>query len=148
MLKYNFKNIEKNDCDLIFEWANDETVRNNSFNSNTIEYEEHVKWFDEKLKSTDSIMHIFEVNNVSVGLIRLDRFDDKSFLINYSIAKEHRGRGYATYLLQLIKDKYKTNFLIGKVKSTNSASIKAFMKAGYIMKDESDIKLFYSFDRD
>ncbi len=145
--RYILRQVEYTDCDLVFKWANDEVVRNNSFNSNIIKYEDHIKWFNEKLKSDDSVMYIFEVNDINVGIMRLDRLDDKSLLINYGIAKEHRGKGYATYLLQMIKAKYNKNLLIGKVKPTNMASIKAFIKAGYIMKDELDVKVFYSSDK-
>ena len=33
------------DMDLIFKWANDSAVRNNAFNQEKIEYQEHKKWF-------------------------------------------------------------------------------------------------------
>ncbi|TVY07207.1 GNAT family N-acetyltransferase [Paenibacillus cremeus] len=141
---YKLRNVTLEECDLIFEWANDKTVRENSFNSNELNYDEHVSWFSNKLASNDSYFYIFEANNKKVGMIRLENNESNSFIINYSISREHRGQGYATALLKLIKDRYINCLLIGKVKSCNIASIKAFIRAGYIMKEESEINVFYS----
>ncbi len=39
------RNAEYTDCEHIFYWANDPTVRANAFNSNLIEFEDHKAWF-------------------------------------------------------------------------------------------------------
>lgn len=135
----------ESDRDLLFKWANDRTVRLNSFNSDLINYQDHLKWFMNKIKSNDSIIYMFKVNKKNAGVIRLDRIEANTCLINYSISKEYRRKGYATILLILIKEKYKSSLLIGKVKKDNIGSIKAFMRAGYIMKEELDVFVFYSF---
>lgn len=145
-VNYSLRDVTRQDCDLLFVWANDKTVRENSFNANEIKYDEHVNWFNNKLDSKGTNMYIFEVNYDDVGLIRLDKLNSNSYLINYSISKEHRGKGYATALLTLIKGKYSTYLLIGKVKQGNIASIKAFTKAGYIMKEEAEMKIFHSLE--
>lgn len=145
--KYILREVTQKDCNLLYEWVNDRTVRESSFNLDEISYDEHVSWFNKKLKSKDSFMYVLKVNQDDVGLIRLDKLDYNSFLINYSIAKEYRGKGYATELLKLIKEKYPLSLLIGKVKPTNIGSIKAFIKAGYIMEEELGTKIFYSFNR-
>ncbi|MBU5436664.1 GNAT family N-acetyltransferase [Tissierella sp. MSJ-40] len=145
---YKLVNVTENDCDLIFQWSNDKDVRLNSFNSNPIKYEDHIKWFKDKMKSNDSIMYIFKVCDGKVGLIRLDKLENNTYIINYSIAREHREKGYATILLRLVKEKYKDSFLIGKVKKENIASIKAFIKAEYIMKEKLDMYIFYSSNKE
>jgi len=142
--KYALRKVNINDINLLFSWRNDENVRKNSFNTSCVTYNEHAEWFNKKLNSSDSIMYIFEVNNISAGVIRLDKMEDNSLIINYSIAKEHRGKGYSIILLKMIKDMYNSYNLIGKVKSTNIASIKAFIKAGYGFEEEADTKIFYS----
>lgn len=142
---YKLRKVTSNDCDLIFEWANDKSVRENSFNSEKINYDEHIRWFNRKLISEESLMYILKVKSNEVGMIRLDKIDQLSYLINYSIAKEHRGNGYATVLLKIIKELNPSNILIGKVKNNNLGSIKAFLNSGYNMKEEeSDIKIFFS----
>ena len=144
---YRLRKVTHNDCKLVFDWANDETVRKSSFNVEPIKYENHIEWFRKIMESSDSFMYIFEVAEVEVGIIRLDRINEYAYLINYSVAKEHRGKGYATLLLQLVKDTYNGSLLVGKVKSTNIGSLKAFIKAGYFEESQDDIKVFYSLDR-
>ena len=34
------------DCDVLFNWANDDEVRKNSFNQNKILYGDHIVWFN------------------------------------------------------------------------------------------------------
>lgn len=143
---YRLRKVTHNDCKLVFEWANDEIVRLNSFNVEPIIYENHVDWFRKKLESNNSFMYIFEVDSVEVGIIRLDKIHDNSYLINYSIAKEYRGKGYATLLLKLVKETYKNSVLVGKVKATNIGSLKAFIKAGYLEENQEDIKIYYSIE--
>lgn len=135
------------DCDLLFQWINDKNVRLNSFKTELIKYKEHKRWFQKKIQSEDTKIYILKVNSKNVGVIRLEKIEDDSYLINYSIAKEYRKRGYGTELLRLIKQKYNDDLLIGKVKKKNIFSIKAFIKAGYVMKSERDIYIFYSYNQ-
>ncbi|MCF6465227.1 GNAT family N-acetyltransferase [Clostridium sp. Cult2] len=142
--QYKLVNVTKDDYDLLFIWANDYEVRANSFNTDEIKYDEHVKWFESKLKQDTSSMYILEIQNKKIGLVRLDKILAHKYLINYSIAREYRGQGYGTILLKLIKEKYNSNLLIGKVKKDNIASIRAFKNAGYYMRQDSEIYTFYS----
>lgn len=145
-LEYRFRRATIGDCDLLFSWVNDDEVRKNSFDSKPINYEQHVQWFNKKISSDKSIIYIFEANSVKIGMIRLEQIDNSSYLINYSIDRDKRGEGNATMLLKLIKDLYSSSLLIGKVKLTNIGSIKAFEKAGYLVKSVNQIKIFYSLD--
>lgn len=138
------KEIQKKDCDLLYKWANEEEVRSNSFNTNKINYKDHLKWFEEILNSKTSTIYLLEDNNKKIGMIRLDKHKKNEYIINYSISKEHRKKGYATKLLKLIKDVFPEKHLIGKVKKTNIGSIKAFLNAEYIIKEEQDSFVFYS----
>lgn len=137
-------NVTIDDCDLLFNWVNDYEVRANSFNTNKIEYEEHVEWFKFEVIQNSSNMYILKVKNEKVGLVRLNELSTNEYLISYSIAKEYRGKGFGTMLLRLIKEKHSSRLLIGKVKKDNIGSIKAFQNAGYCMKEEPDMYIFYS----
>ncbi|QNO13410.1 GNAT family N-acetyltransferase [Alkalicella caledoniensis] len=136
--------VQQEDCDLLFEWTNDEKVRENSFNSETVKYSDHNKWFNEKMNCPRTILLFLVVNNIKSGLVRLDEINNESLLINYSIPKEYRRKGYGTMLLELVKDKYSDKGLVGKVKKENIGSIKAFIKAGFYMKEEAEMLVFYS----
>ncbi len=132
------------DCEIIYNWANEEEVRKNSFNSDLIEYEDHIKWFEAKINDDNVYLFILKDEDILVGMLRLEKQEDDSLLINFSIDANSRGKGYATKLLKLIKEKYLNEVLIGKVKPENIGSIKAFEKAGYIKKEEEDYLVFYS----
>ena len=48
-------NFESKDLNKTFEWSNDTLARNNSFNSNKIKFEEHKKWFLNKIYDSNNI---------------------------------------------------------------------------------------------
>lgn len=146
--EYELVHATESDCDLLFNWANDRAVRSNSFKSEFINYQSHIDWFKKKMDSKDSTIYILKVNKVKAGVVRLDKIKEYTYLINYSIAKENRRKGYGTILLRLIKQRYKSRLLIGKVKKDNIGSAKAFLKADYKMKEEADSYVFYSFDKE
>ena len=145
MEEYKLVKANEDDCELLYIWTNEEEVRKSSFNTNKINYEDHVKWFMGKLNSLETFMYIFKTNDEEpIGVMRLEKIDEDSMLINFSIDSKYRGLGYATKLLDLIKIKFEDYVLVGKVKKDNIGSMKAFQKSGYTMIDELDKLIFYS----
>ncbi|MBO8159076.1 GNAT family N-acetyltransferase [Thermosyntropha sp.] len=137
-----FRLVQEEDCDLLYKWANDPVVRENSFNKHFISYDEHKKWFYEKINSPKCLFFIVISFDQPVGQIRLDIEEDTA-IINYSVDKNYRGRGYGTQILinivQVIKEyNIPVNRIVGKVKLSNIASQKAFKKAGYSEKRFKD----------
>lgn len=131
------RKAEKDDMDLLFKWANDSVVRSNSFNTNPIPYENHVRWFKKMMEDDTVLQFILMDDDTPVGQIRLN-IDGKNAEIGYSIASEFRGKGYGHRILQLVAEEVKTNHpeirsLIAKVKPENTASNKLFVKEGYSM---------------
>ena len=49
LTKIFLRQVDEKDCDLIYNWANDEYVRKNSFSNEKIIYEDHIKWFNKKI---------------------------------------------------------------------------------------------------
>lgn len=47
------------DMDLLFEWANDPLVRQNSFTTEKITYEEHQRWFWKALERENFQQYIY-----------------------------------------------------------------------------------------
>ncbi|BCN32511.1 hypothetical protein bsdtb5_38060 [Anaeromicropila herbilytica] len=120
--------VFSDDCVLLYQWANDTMVRQNSFTADEITYEEHVKWFDGKRNSKECKMFILMSGNCPIGQIRLD-YNDNSAIISYSIAKKYRGKGYGNIIIQLIEEKAREDgldYLYASVKSGNISSIKIF----------------------
>ncbi|WP_427338100.1 GNAT family N-acetyltransferase [Caloranaerobacter sp. DY30410] len=140
--------VKEEHCDLLFKWVNDETVRKNSFNTNEIDYEQHKKWFENKIKSSNTFIYICYIDKkIPIGQIRVDMEDGIGF-IDYSIDKKYRGQGYGTKLLKEIVNKFKNEVrnirrLVGKVKIENIPSQKAFAKAGYRHEKKNDYIEYY-----
>lgn len=129
----------KEDCDLLFEWANDAECRRNSFSQEKIEYENHVKWFHNRLQDKECNLLIAVEDTTEVGMLRLD-YNQKYAVISYSVAADKRKKGYGKKILQLAENyvrEYKTNIqiLIGEVKPENLVSMHRFEELGYEKKD-------------
>ncbi|MFW2501332.1 GNAT family N-acetyltransferase [Clostridium diolis] len=129
-MEITLERISKEDCDLLFNWANDTEVRKNSFNSDKILYENHIKWFNNKINSDKCSIFILKENRISVGQVRID-IENSTVIISYSIDKNYRGKGLSVILLSLLEEKIRNNNInikkmVGLVKFDNVASQKAF----------------------
>lgn len=131
------RKAEKTDIDLLFTWANDPVVRNNSFITDPIPYEDHVKWFNKMMDDSNVIQFILVDEDIPIGQIRLNVYGEEAE-IGYSIGSEFRENGYGHRILQLVVQEIKKNYpeinkLIAKVKPDNKASNLLFSKEGYSM---------------
>jgi RimJ/RimL family protein N-acetyltransferase len=125
-----FRNTTLDDAKLLFEWANDDAVRQSSFNPGFILWADHLEWLNTKLKSQDTKMFICQLNDIPVGQVRLD-FDGEAWVVDYSIDKSHRGRGFGFRILELLKEEISSITLTAYVKASNVTSVKVFEKAGF-----------------
>lgn len=147
MKKYiNLREVEPDDCKLLFDWANEETVRRSSFSTEEINWEEHQQWFQNKLDD-DLCFHYIGFNELEsspIGQIRFDR-EDSHAVVNVSIDKTFRGQGYGTSLIRLgseriFHDCRRLNTLHAWIKPENEGSIRAFKKAGYSLEKTGTYK--------
>ena len=115
---------------LLYEWANDPEVRNSSFKTDPIEYEEHCKWFERIFVDDKELQYILMDGREPVGQARLS-ISDEVAEIDYSVAPAKRGIGYGSVIINLLKQKVfeelpNVKKLIAKVKPKNIASIYCF----------------------
>lgn len=127
------------DMMLLFGWANDSTVRENSFSTEKIELDEHKAWFDNALQREDVIIFIMTCDGENVGQIRLNIRHDVAE-ISYSIDSGFRGRGFGNHIVSLLRYKVEQDYpqikkLVARVKSNNYASHKVFINNGFTGKD-------------
>ena len=139
--------ISEKDCELLFNWANDGDVRKNSFSSDKVLYEDHVKWFNNKIKSDKCIIFILKFKDMPIGQVRID-VESKMAVISYSLDKNYRGKGLSVVMLSLVEEEIRNsciniNKLIGFVKFENIASQKVFESLKYNKKIHSDEFLEY-----
>lgn len=129
------RDVSHDDCQLLWQWVNDSATRKASFSSNPIDWNEHVKWFIDKI--TDLNCHIYillDNKNQPIGQVRFDISNDEAE-ISISIAPDHRNKGYGTKGIemaskQLLQDRA-INKIYAYIKQENKVSIKCFTNAGY-----------------
>lgn len=135
MEKIQLREVSDKDCDILFNWANDKEVRQNSFSSQKIIYEDHVVWFKNKINNHNNYQFILVDGVVDIGIIYLDVLDGVG-KISYSISRDFRGKGYGSIIIKKLEEKAKEcglgiHEIYGEVKYTNMASQKIFKKLGY-----------------
>ncbi|WP_425806403.1 GNAT family N-acetyltransferase [Desulfitobacterium sp. Sab5] len=127
--------VNWSDVDFLYEWANDKLVRNNSFSTAIIPYDEHKRWFENCMADRNTIMYMLCNNELKIGQIRLNCEEDTA-KVNYSVSKEYRGLGYGKIMIhymekKILLDRPDIKFIIAFVKSENEASKKVFEESGY-----------------
>jgi UDP-2,4-diacetamido-2,4,6-trideoxy-beta-L-altropyranose hydrolase len=123
------------DCNLLWEWANDPVSRSMSLTSDPIPWEEHCRWFEEKLQDSKCVFFLgFNTNDTAVGYVRFDG-EDGDFVVSITVAPNARGKGIGTEILALALERLfrttETGIVHAYVKPENDASIKIFQKAGF-----------------
>jgi UDP-2,4-diacetamido-2,4,6-trideoxy-beta-L-altropyranose hydrolase len=140
-LNINLRRIHKEDCKLLYNWANDPDVRNNAFNTTDISWENHSHWFLNRLNSPNTIIFILERNDTPIGQIRFDREYDY-WKIDYSIDKKFRGMGMGSKIIKLGLEKMEGN-IKAWVKLDNIASRKVFDNLGFKVINEENSVIEY-----
>lgn len=138
--KLNLRTINERDSQLIYNWANDPSVRKNALQTNIIEWEEHEKWFDTKLNDVNTKIFILENGEIPVGQIRFEK-ELGYWKISYSIGQEHRGKGFGTVILEM-SIKMVNGTLKACVKRENVASKKVFEKLGFLKREKKKEFIF------
>ena len=59
-LTLHLRQAEQKDCRLLWEWANDPATRAASFSTETIPWEQHQAWFEDKMKDPNCLLLIGE----------------------------------------------------------------------------------------
>jgi len=131
-----FRFAELHDAALYYKWANDLVVRQNSFNTNEISYQQHIDWFSHKLNSKECFFYLFlNEEKLPVGQVRIDKSNNE-IVIGISIDENLRGKGLGVQLLNQASTDYLHKFphaeIIAYIKEENIASIHQFSKAGFI----------------
>lgn len=123
--------VEPTDERLLLDWANDPTTRQMAFNPKQIDEINHHQWLLRRLGDPSSFrMFIVETTaGVEIGQVRFEH-DDDIWMISYSIAREFRGRGLASRVLdaslKALYDAVGPSFVAGRVRPENEASRRVF----------------------
>lgn len=123
------------DCWTVFYWINDPYVREVSFSSKPILWDEHMKWFLEKIVDSNTLYLIIQtIDLMPVGQVRFD-IDNTDATISILVDPRHRGRNISVQAIHISTEMLFENTAVKRVnayiKTSNKISCKAFRKAGF-----------------
>ena len=118
------------DVELIYQWANDPSVRAQAINTDAIAWEDHLSWYNKKLMSADTQIYIARASGKPVGQVRLER-ESGDWLIDYSVDINLRGLGLGESLIREVVQLHEGERFRAQVRVNNVASMKVFEKLGY-----------------
>jgi RimJ/RimL family protein N-acetyltransferase len=132
------RKANESDMKLYFDWANDATVRENSYQSEPITLQNHKDWFLNKINDQNCQMLVFQNHlNQAIGQVRIQANADQNAVIGISNDVNHRGKGYAAGMIAMATDlflKEHPHLVVSAyIKTENVASAKVFEKAGFVL---------------
>ena len=138
------RRVVEADADFLWHLANDPVVREASFSTATIPWQEHLKWLRARLDDPSCIFFVaLNEDNAPIGQVRFD-IKNKDAVISVSIKKEYRGKGHGTSLIQASSKKVFSNNAIVKVhayvKNNNQSSMSSFLKANFKLIGQANIE--------
>ena len=139
------RRAQSGDCRILWKWANDTAVRQASFDSSPITWEQHVQWFAQQLGDACSTFLIFEDDqSTPVGTARFRATSGADLEISVTIAPEFRGQGLAPGLLDRAAESAFERGLIERIhafiRAENRVSVKSFENAGFFLVGATQVR--------
>jgi len=126
--------VAPEDMKITYEWAVDQSIRKYALSKHQITFEEHSSWFNRKLKDSNCVFFIVEIDQKPVGSIRFDQEGEEA-VISYLISSELHGKGFGKRVLQEGVKRFfeitDARVVKGTVLKENVASVKIFEGLGY-----------------
>ena len=129
------RRAEEADSKDLWEWRNHPDVRTHFFNSSIIPWEEHKKWFMKKISDNSSRIYIANFQDRKIGVIRFDK-EKNQVSVSVNLNPEFLNKGFGSLLIKKGTDKFINDTrnnkpIIARIKTANTSSIAAFIKARY-----------------
>ena len=117
---------------------NSDAVRSASLDSQIIEKDAHLKWFENSLKNENRWILLAESEDQKlIGVLRYDAIADNGLEVSIFLNQEFMGQGLGSKLLDegkkwINKHIKSRSFIEAKVLSGNIASLKTFLKSNFV----------------
>jgi RimJ/RimL family protein N-acetyltransferase len=136
------RRASENDLHITFNWASNKIVRKYAIQKGDIVFEEHKKWFLNKINVENCVYFIAEVNKIPIGSIRFDINNNKEALLSFLLEPTFHGKGYGEKILEkgceeLLNIRQLTK-IEGVVSIENIPSLKTFKFFGFNQVAEID----------
>lgn len=119
------------DADRILVWQAERNSRHFSRNPEVPSREEHFIWMSEMLNRPNQIFYIILIAETPAGMIRLDPPRNGFQEVSILVSTEYRGLGIARIALQTMANLVPNASLLAEIHQGNTASIRAFVAAGF-----------------
>ncbi len=124
------------DGPVLLTWRNDADARAASASTDAVSPEAHAAWLEGSLDNPRRSLLIAELDDEPVGMVRFDALEaPATWLVSINLAPAARGRGLAALILQAGWDWLEAtgpvDVVLAKIRVMNTASIRAFERAGY-----------------
>jgi UDP-2,4-diacetamido-2,4,6-trideoxy-beta-L-altropyranose hydrolase len=120
----------ESDCRLLFAWADDPAARAASFHSASLSWEDHSRWFADRMQDPQSVIYIGETaRGEPVGVVRF-QIKDEIAALSVNVAPQFRGRGWGRELIM-----FSTRSV---VRARSARRVHAFVKP----ENQGSIRLF------
>jgi UDP-2,4-diacetamido-2,4,6-trideoxy-beta-L-altropyranose hydrolase len=129
--------VTQGDCQLLWEWSNDSTVRAYSFESEPITFAEHRRWLGRKIADPQCRFFIaLNEYSVAIGQVRYDLEEDRA-IVSVSVDERLRGQNYGKEIIrasgEAVFAETDVSLISAFIKPENEVSIRVFGKCGYRM---------------
>jgi len=149
--RWSYRFATSGDAELLWIWANDYEVRQNSISQASIPLEQHLTWFESALSSEDVSIAICEGKVGPIGCVRITEKAGQNE-ISYLTARQFRGLGWSVEMLRggiefwQKKSNPANNYkFVARVKSTNTSSQRVFTKLGFEIQSRESTKELLTF---
>jgi RimJ/RimL family protein N-acetyltransferase len=126
--------VTRADCQVLWKWVNQPSVRQASFSQEKIVWDQHIKWLDKKLNDDEIRMYIGILEGKPVGVVRYS-LHGKSAEVSVNIDERFQGKGYGPMLIAAgsaeINESCGVKTIDAYVRNSNKASLLAFYIAGF-----------------
>jgi len=132
------------DSELLWKWRNDPVVRKQSFSSDAISWQDHLKWLIGKLADSNCwILVGVNEDRKPVGQVRLDLNGARDATVHITVEPAMRDRGYGPAMLVSALDELSRGAAVDIVhafiRPDNRASLKAFERAGFVWRERAQV---------
>ena len=142
MSKVSCRLITEKDCVDVLVWRNNPVTRTMSLSNKVILETEHSKWFRMMLESETKIGIIGEVNSSKIGVVFFSVHGCNA-LVSINLNPLFRGKNLAVILLKeairtMQQMQAQVKRYTAEIKNSNFASIKVFVRNGFILEHQRD----------
>ena len=127
------------DSEDIFRWRNSPVVREASFDQREIPLDDHNRWFQKTIESSDRELLIAH-DDAPIGVLRFD-IDGTQAVISVYLVPDRMGTGMGSATIAagvywLKRQRPELKKVIAQIRTTNQRSQSAFLRAGFVHSGE------------